>query len=124
MEQFTYFVGYEAEQSVSIDMPNSQLCFFSKYAKCHNIGNEDIRDRDFAQTQEKFITKKANSLPSIPSPFPLPYVMTFSDWDNLIFKGKGYESMMSLYKWKGKTSIILQRNDKNLKLNFWAIILQ
>ena len=78
LEQFTYFQGYEAEQSVSIDMPNSQLCFFSKYAKCHNIGNEDIRDRDFAQTQEKFLTKKANSLPSILSPNPLPYVVTFS----------------------------------------------
>ena len=102
LEQFTYFQGYEAEQSVSIDMPNSQLCFFSKYAKCHNIGNEDIRDRDFAQTQEKFLTKKANSLPSILSPNPLPYVVTFSLWDNLIFKGKGYETMMSLCKWKGK----------------------
>ena len=28
--------------------------------------------------------------------------MTFSLWDNLIFKGKGYETMMSLCKWKGK----------------------
>ena len=120
LEQFTYFIGYEEEKSVSIDMPNSQLCFFSKYAKCHNIGNEDIRDRDFAQTQEKFITKKVNSLPSIPSPSPLPYVMTFSDWDNLIFKGKGYESMMSLYKWKGKNQHHTTEERQEFKAEFFG----
>ena len=120
LEQFTYFAGYETEQSVSIDMPNSQLCFFSKYAKCHNIGNEDTRDIDFAQTQEKFLTKKANSLPSILSPNPLPYVMNFSQWDNLIFKGQGYETMMSLYKWKGKKNGHTQEERQEFKAEFFG----
>ena len=120
LEQFTYFAGYEAEQSVSIDMPNSQLCFFSKYAKMNNIGNEGTRDRDFAQTQEKFLTKKANSLPSILSPNPLPYVMNFSQWDNLIFKGQGYETMMSLCKWKGKEHGHTQEERQEFKAEFFG----
>jgi len=120
LEQFTYFGGYEQEQSVSIDMPNSQLCFFSKYAKVHNIGNEDTGERDFAQTQEKFITKKANSIPSIPSSIPLPYVMNFSQWDNLIFKGQGYETMMSLYNWKGKKNGHTQEERQEFKAEFFG----
>lgn len=120
LEQFTYFNGYEQEQSVSIDMPNSQLCFFSKYAKCHNIGNEDIRDRDFAQKQEKFITKKVNISSSFSPPSPLPYVMTFSDWDNLIFKGKGYETMMTLCNWKGKSSNHTPDERQEFKAEFFG----
>jgi len=120
LEQFTYFTGYEAEQSVSIDMPNSQLCFFSKYAKMNNIGNKGTGDIDFAQTQEKFLTKKANSLPSILSPSPLPYVVHFTQWDNLIFKGQGYETMMSLYKWKGKKHEHTQEERQEFKAEFFG----
>ena len=98
LEQFTYFQGYENEQSVQIDMPNSQLCFFSKYAKCHNIGRDISNNRDFVQKLKNFTLPEANNTPHIHT----PYVVTFSLWDNLIFQGKGYETMMSLCKWKGK----------------------
>ena len=98
LEQFTYFQGYENEQSVQIDMPNSQLCFFSKYANCHNIGREISNNRDFVQKLKNFTLPEANNTPHNHT----PYVVTFSLWDNLIFQGKGYETMMSLCKWKGK----------------------
>jgi len=33
LERFTYFVGYENERSICLDMPNSQLCFFDELVK-------------------------------------------------------------------------------------------
>jgi hypothetical protein len=33
LEKFTYFVGYEEQDSAVLDMPNSQLCFYSHLTK-------------------------------------------------------------------------------------------
>ena len=113
LEQFTYFQGYEEEKSVCLDMPNSQLCFFSKYAKCHNIGGEDREGREFLQTLEK---NSNNTPPSISS----PYVMTFTLWDEHIFSGKGYETIMSLRKWKGKEKGHSQEERQEFKAEFFG----
>jgi len=109
LEQFTYFQGYEEEESVSIDMPNSQLCFFSKYAKMNNIGKEGQEGRNFVQ-----------KLQNISSSNSSPYVIHFSQWDNYIFSGKGYETIMSLSKWKGKDKGHTQEERQEFKAEFFG----
>jgi len=109
LEQFTYFQGYEEEESVSIDMPNSQLCFFSKYAKMNNIGKEGQEGRNFVQ-----------KLQNISSSNSSPYVIHFTQWDNHIFSGKGYETIMSLSKWKGKDKGHTQEERQEFKAEFFG----
>jgi hypothetical protein len=55
LERFTYFVGYEKEASICLDMPNSQLCFFDELVKrsvfkdkhaSKSIGESDTRESD------------------------------------------------------------------------------
>lgn len=36
LEQFTYFIGYENEKTISADMPNSQLCFYDLFLQSYN----------------------------------------------------------------------------------------
>ena len=110
LEKFTYFVGYEKESSVSLDMPNSQLCFFSKFINLHNIGREGKEGREnFAPTEK------------ISSPLlSTPYVMQNRTWDSYIFNGLGYEVMMSLSTWRGKTEGHSQEERQQFKAEFFG----
>ena len=112
LEQFTYFVGYEQEKSIQIDMPNSQLCFFHELVKrkMHNIGDEEREGGNFPHLVKK----------SVSSPIA-PYVMHFNKpWEEYIFKGKGYEVMMSLTCWRGKTEGHTPEERQSFKAEFFG----
>lgn len=105
LEQFTYFYGYEGESVVSMDMPNSQLCFFDELikreSKVHNIGEYSRDDND--EINKDFDNSIEKITPLIPSLIPSPYVMHFrTNWSEYIFNGLGYERMMYLTQWCGK----------------------
>ena len=117
LEQFTYFIGHEEDKSVCLDMPNSQLCFFNELVelsktitgekhlnieiekKCQNIGRKEREE--IRGDYKNFFQSKSNTSPS----HTLPYVVTINpnSWQNVIFRGEGYERMMFLSKWKDKT---------------------
>lgn len=106
LEQFTDWdkTIYKDERSVSIDMPNSQLCFFHHLvnSKVEHIGSniDEIICKDI---ERPFSTKKtANPLPPITPTYNTPYVFEFKSWADYIFNGLGYERMMYLTSWKGK----------------------
>ena len=112
LEQFTYFVGYEQEKSIQIDMPNSQLCFFHELVKrkMHNIGSEEREGGNFSHLVKKSV-----------SPSIAPYVMHFNKpWSEYIFKGKGYEVMMSLTCWRGKTEGHTPEERQSFKAEFFG----
>ena len=112
LEQFTYFVGYEQEKSIQVDMPNSQLCFFHELVKrkMHNIGDEEREGGNFPHLVKK----------SVSSPIA-PYVMHFNKpWEEYIFKGKGYEVMMSLTYWRGKTEGHTPEERQSFKAEFFG----
>lgn len=102
LEQFTYFPDYENERSVSIDMPNSQLCFFNELVKCDYIGMRVYEEEDMIKKDNSQKLKVANLVPSIHLTTPSPYLMTIANWEDYIFNGLGYERMMFLSRWKGK----------------------
>lgn len=107
LEQFTYFIGYEGEEVLSADAPNSQLCFFNEYVKrnnkkMHNIGESNMGCNSVCIGNREFAPKGAPIPLNPTSPHP-PYVITIGEsWEEYIFKGKGYERMMHLCAWKGK----------------------
>ena len=112
LEQFTYFVGYENEKSIQVDMPNSQLCFFHELVKrkMHNIGDEEREGGNFPHLVKK----------SVSSPIA-PYVMHFNKpWEEYIFKGKGYEVMMSLTCWRGKSEGHTPEERQSFKAEFFG----
>ena len=112
LEQFTYFVGYENEKSIQVDMPNSQLCFFHELVKrnCHNIGDEEREGGNFPHLVKNSV-----------SPPIAPYVMTINKpWSEYIFKGKGYEVMMSLTFWRGKTEGHTPEERQEFKAEFFG----
>ena len=111
LEQFTYFQGYEEEQSVQIDMPNSQLCFFHELVKrkMHNIGSDKREGGNFPHLVKN----------SVSSPIA-PYVMQIENWEEYIFKGKGYEIMMSLCHWKGKSEGHSPEERQDFKSEFFG----
>lgn len=91
LEQFTYFIGYEQEPSVTLDMPNSQLCFFDHLinTKVHHIGRSIC--------EYGSLTSEANHTP------PPPIAPLCGDkWSNVVRGGGGYERMMSLSEYGGK----------------------
>lgn len=129
LEKFTYFVGYETQDSAVLDMPNSQLCFYAHLTKktqnskiqpiedkevntnLNHIGSiygrYIVESRNAPELNPDSAKKKQKTLP--PYALPLPYVVYFTPnglniktWETLIFNSKGYEAMMSLSKWKGK----------------------
>lgn len=110
LEQFTYFIGYEKEDSVCLDMPNSQLCFFNKFVKVHNIGREEIGGGEILPTKEKNIASLSMS----------PYVMNFESWESLIFGGLGYERMMALSTWRGKSEGHTPEERQSFKAEFFG----
>lgn len=101
LEQFTYFsdcgakgVQENGRDTVTLDMPNSQICFFNEYARRNsynkriviskrllNIFRSKIKDLHFENAK---------------------YNRELTEWERIVFDGKAYETMMYLSKWKGK----------------------
>lgn len=120
LEQFTYFPDYENEGSVSIDMPNSQLCFFNELVKCEYIG-EDVYEEGNKTKKANFQKLKvAKVVPSILLHSPSPYVMTIANWEDYIFNGLGYERMMFLCNWMGKPQGHTKDERQEFKAEFFG----
>jgi hypothetical protein len=119
LEQFTDWdkTKYRDERSVSIDMPNSQLCFFNELVKCHYIGKDT--SEDIYMSIEKPL-KGSNQTPSILPSYTPPYVMTFAKWEDYIFNGLGYERMMYLTQWKGKDAEWTKDERQEFKAEFFG----
>lgn len=145
LERFTYFEGYENEDSAVLDMPNSQLCFYHEFtkktqkrasqlsnnqkvnSKVHNIGSiycikyyENKKIDNSPQTK-----KKQKTLPT--SPNTLPYVIPFNQkpskikaWEDYIFNSEGYEIMMKLSNWKGKSEGHTKDERQEFKAQFFG----
>lgn len=127
LEQFTYFEGYEDQQSINIDMKNSQLCFYNLLTTgdidvLNNIGENTIDDSSMNNMNNN------NSNISVPTPLsfptnPSPYVIHFSTppkWSEIISAGKGYEYMMRLYNWKQKTEGHTPEERQEFKAEFFG----
>lgn len=105
LEQFTYFTNYENEPSICLDLPNSQLCFFDElvkrntYKKVEHIGREEREEKRREGIDPE--RQKINQIP--PTISPSLCVLNLSMWQNYIYKGKGYERIMQLSKWKDKS---------------------
>lgn len=108
LEQFIYFNGYEADEVITLDMPNSQLCFYSELIerrkKRVHIGSIYSENNRENKRIIEFAPKEKNDTDVLySSPLFIPYVYSFSNnWEDYIFNGLGYERMMFLSKWKGK----------------------
>lgn len=129
LEQFIYFYGYEDEPVITMDMPNSQLCFYDELIerkKRIHIGssiddNNKINKRiiETPQTEKKpNISKK---LPPITTHYHVPYVYHFSNsWSDYIFNGLGYERMMYLTRWKNKEINHTKEERQEFKAEFFG----
>lgn len=130
LEKFTWFEGYDHVDSVSLDMPNSQLCFFDEYSrrnafKVHNIGSVMNENIDVVRTDDELLFSGSGQttksiLSSLISP---PYDMRIENdltWRDYIFNGNGYERMMFLSKWKGKTSDWTKEERQEFKGEFFG----
>lgn len=130
LEQFTYFDNeYQDEQSVCLDMPNSQLCFFNelvlrteidKEGKVKNIGDSTKKSISIGDGTLRFMEK--NSLNTLLL-YNTPYVLNFREpqnWADIIFNGKGYERMMFLAQWKGKDADWTSTERQEFKAEFFG----
>lgn len=128
LEQFTYFDNeYQDEQSVCLDMPNSQLCFFNELVmttaidengKCQHIG--DSTKKVISMVRETPLKGANHTSNILPTP-PTPYVLTISPtWEDIIFSGQGYERMMSLSQWKGKEAEWTKDERQEFKAEFFG----
>ena len=125
LEQFTYFDGdYENEHSVSIDMPNSQLCFFNELVKREYIGDKLYEKEKEDKKDDSRKLKVAKVTPTLPLPNTLSYVFPFGNlntsWEDYIFNGLGYERMMYLCKWKGKEQGHTKEERQEFKAEFFG----
>lgn len=147
LEKFTYFVGHEEQDSAVLDMPNSQLCFYSHLTKktqnskiqpiedkevntnCDIIGSiygrYIVDSRNTPELNHDSAKKKQKNL--TPLATPPPYDMTITPnglniktWEALIFSSKGYEAMMSLSKWKGKVDQHTPEERQEFKAEFFG----
>jgi hypothetical protein len=76
----------------------------------HNIGDEEREGGNFPHLVKK----------SVSSPIA-PYVMHFNKpWSEYIFKGKGYEVMMSLTCWRGKSEGHTPEERQSFKAEFFG----
>jgi hypothetical protein len=125
LEQFIYFKGYENDEVVTLDMPNSQLCFYSELIerrkKVDNIGSsyKKINDRNIREIDCAPNENDTNVL-SI-NHNNVPYVVNFSNnWEDYIFNGLGYERMMYLSQWKDKASGHTKEERQQFKEEFFG----
>jgi hypothetical protein len=135
LEKFTYFIGYENEDSSVLDMPNSQLCFYNHLTKKSNfkaskdIDSQQVRDNlNNIGSNNKHEDEYAPSHKANISNYPLsPYVvenrlnsLNINTWEDLIFNSLGYEAMMFLSKWKGKTHDHTKEERQEFKAEFFG----
>ena len=126
LEQFTYFHGYEGQQSINIDMKNSQLCFYNLLT----TGSTDVLNDigEYSYDNDMFDTstiqhKNGSSTPHIPSHIPSPYVVHFSNrpkWSDIISIGKGYEYMMRASNWQNKEEGHTPEERQQFKAEFFG----
>jgi hypothetical protein len=122
LEQFTYFEGYEEWKSVTMDMPNSQLCFYNLLT----TGDTDVLNNIGENTSgDDMNIKNVSGVPTppIPSPLHTPYVIEIAHpykWVDFISNGKGYERMMYLTKWKEKESGWTSAERQEFKAEFFG----
>ena len=127
LERFTYFVGYENERSICLDMPNSQLCFFDELVKrsvFHDkTASKSIQVTDSEQNNVKKVEhigreereeiieneeRPFNAKNKEKSPQPLSHSLCVlnsngkNTWKSFIRRGYGYEIMMKHFEWKDK----------------------
>lgn len=126
LEQFIYFNGYENDEVVTLDMPNSQLCFYSELIerrkKRVHIGSNNIEDnkRIIREIENGPKEKNYTNVLSI-NHNTIPYVYSFSNnWEDYIFNGLGYERMMYLSKWKGKETGHTKEERQEFKEEFFG----
>ena len=130
LEQFTYFDNeYQDEQSVCIDMQNSQLCFFNELVmttaidesgKVKNIGDSTNEGISIGEGTPLKGNKSSQNPPSLYYP---PYVLNFREphqWADIIFNGLGYERMMYLSQWKGKEADWSKEERQEFKAEFFG----
>ena len=130
LEQFTYFDNeYQEEQSVCLDMPNSQLCFFNELVLRTDI-DENGKVKNIGDSTKKGISKDretplkgSNHTPNKLPSYNTPYVLNFREphqWADVIFNGKGYERMMFLAQWKGKEAEWTKDERQEFKAEFFG----
>ena len=141
LEQFTYFQNYENEASISLDMPNSQLCFFDElitrekhYSKSIGVKDSGVQDSEKVQhigreecergidRENSLILEKSLSLipPSYPFSLCVASYPPQNTWKAFIRKGLGYERMMQLSKWKDKESGHTKEERQEFKATFFG----
>lgn len=146
LEQFTYFIGQEGKRSVSLDMPNSQLCFFNQYAKNeavttygsvsstqlathreYSVNIDDIciinecSHHEIENKEGQTTIKLQSNIPF--TPMCCNYSVSGSisaDWSSIIFNGKGYECMMFLMKYKNKEANHTKEERQQFKSKFFG----
>lgn len=149
LEQFTYFQNYENEASISLDMPNSQLCFFDELVKrsvfnkksaSNTIQAKDISQKEVEKMQHIGINireierermerpenpkNEGNHIPLIPpslhSSLCVANKFQQNTWKTFIRKGLGYEIMMKHYVWKNKTENHTKEERQEFKAIFFG----
>jgi hypothetical protein len=145
LERFTYFVGYENECSICLDMPNSQLCFFDELVKrsvfkdkqaSKSIGENDTRENDTKKVhyigregrerererEERPLNPKNNENPPHSLSYSLCSALSPNQkrWKDYIYKGLGYEIMMKTHSWKDKTENHTKQERQEFKEIFFG----
>lgn len=142
LEQFTYFIGYENERSISLDLPNSQLCFFDKLLKSANFFEKQASNVIQISDSERLNQEKSEHIGSITSKeignrnkrprndknntptFPLSLCVRNCNqqntWQSYIYKGLGYEIMMKLALWNNKDSNHTKQERQEFKEIFFG----
>lgn len=64
LEKFTYFVGYEDQDSAVLDMPNSQLCFYSHLTKKGKNNASQLIDNQYQNSKVNIIGSEYSYLNS------------------------------------------------------------
>jgi hypothetical protein len=145
LERFTYFVGYENERSICLDMPNSQLCFFDELVKrsvfkdkhaSKSIGESDTREKytkkvHYIGREEREIEREREERPFNPKNNEiLPLSHSYSlcralspnqkQWKDYIYQGLGYEIMMKTHSWKDKSENHTKQERQEFKEIFFG----
>ena len=149
LERFTYFIGYENERLICLDMPNSQLCFFDELVKrsvfkdktaSKSIGNDDSEQnntkkvhyigRERSEREKERVERPTlpknntkNNPPPI-NPFNHSLCSALSNeqntWKTFIRKGYGYEIMMKHFEWKDKSENHTKQERQEFKEIFFG----
>ncbi|MEY3824532.1 MAG: hypothetical protein RLZZ13_454 [Pseudomonadota bacterium] len=142
LEQFTYFIGYENERSISLDLPNSQLCFFDQLLKSANFFEKQASNVIQISDSERLKEEKSEHIGSSEckeignrskrprndknNPLPNHYSLCVRNcnqqntWQSYIYKGLGYEIMMKLALWNNKDSNHTKQERQEFKEIFFG----